>query len=87
VRHALYVDLPHIACDTQLEFQYGVLRAPADARAFVYIRDQRFMHDVPDAHKAHFAPADREAFDLIERLKAAGVRACVWLLLCDMCAS
>lgn len=41
---------------TELEFQHGFLRAPSAARAFVYIRDQRFMHDVPDELKPHFAP-------------------------------
>ena len=54
---------------TELEFQHGFLRAPNAMRAFVYIRDQRFMHDVPDEFKANFAPADRDAFALIEALK------------------
>ena len=47
---------------TELEFQHGALRAPQHARACFYIRDQRFMHDVPEHLQKNFAPVDRDAY-------------------------
>jgi hypothetical protein len=56
---------------TELEFQHGALRAPQHARACFYIRDQRFMHDVPTELQSRFAPADRDAYEQLEALKSA----------------
>ena len=39
---------------------------PDAARAAFYVRDERFMHDVPDgAARDAFAPRDRAAFDAL----------------------
>jgi telomerase protein component 1 len=62
-------DYPAGRSITELEMEYAALREPAAARASFYIRDERFMHDVPADVQAAFAPADRESYAKLRALK------------------
>jgi telomerase protein component 1 len=68
-------DYPAGRSITELEIEHAVLREPGAARAAFYLRDERFMHDVPAAVQASFAPADRDSYakmrELKERVRAA----------------